>query len=485
MLFSSPIFLFLFLPLTLLAHFVAPRVVKNLVLLVASLLFYAWGEFEYTKLMLVVIAMNYGFGLWIEPCRQRVSGPWILALAVAANLAILAYFKYANFAIANWNFLLNAWGQGPIWYKEILLPIGISFYTFQAMSYVIDVYRGETAAQRNPIDLALYVALFPQLIAGPIVRYVDVAAEIRTRRVDWTRFADGVQRFSIGLGKKMLLANTLATVADSVFDIPNGQIPAATAWLGIVCYAMQIYFDFSGYSDMAIGLGHMFGFTFLENFNYPYIAESLSDFWRRWHISLSTWFCDYVYIPLGGNRRGPLRTAFNLLTVFVLCGLWHGASWNFLVWGLFHGTFLTAERWGLSRILDRLPRIARRTYLLAVVLLGWVLFRANDLGHALTYLQSMFGFGHVSSDEFSVAMFLDSGLVLALVVGTLACCPLPALLVRSFAGKSASLPTETPRRWLSETLWGIGRVATVSMLLLASAALMRAATHNPFIYFRF
>ena len=333
MLFSSPVFLFVFLPLLLAAYFIAPRLLHNSVLLIASLLFYTWGEPRLVGVMLMAIAANYLLGLWVQRVRLTRAGPYVASLAVTFNLGVLGYFKYSEFFISNVIALLPTW------------TTGISFYIFQAMSYVIDVYRGTTAAQRNPLNLALYVVFFPQLIAGPIVRYVDVAHELDSRAVDLADFAHGMRRFVTGLGKKMLIANSCAAVADVLFAAPPQQLPANVAWLGLICYSLQIYFDFSGYSDMAIGLGRMFGFHFVENFNYPYAAQSITDFWRRWHISLSSWFRDYLYIPLGGNRCGLWRTAFNLVIVFLLCGLWHGAEWTFVVWGAVHGCLLIVERY--------------------------------------------------------------------------------------------------------------------------------------------
>ncbi len=349
MLFSSPVFLFGFLPLLLVFYFLCPKSLRNVLLLLASLWFYAWGEPSLVVLMLISTAMNYGLGCWVDVTRERPASKWILAFAVALNLSFLVYYKYAGFLIDSLNSLLAFVGTPSLGRPEVTLPIGISFYTFQAMSYVIDVYRGQAQAERNPINVALYIALFPQLIAGPIVRYTDVAAQIKVRSIDRDSFAYGIQRFIVGLGKKMLIANSAASVADAAFEIPDNQLSLAVAWLGILCYTVQIYFDFSGYSDMAIGLGRMFGFKFLENFNYPYIAKSVTDFWRRWHISLSTWYRDYLYIPLGGNRCAPWRVSLNLMIVFVLCGLWHGASWNFAIWGIYHGSFLMLERGRLGR----------------------------------------------------------------------------------------------------------------------------------------
>jgi len=347
MLFSEPVFVFLFLPLLLLGYALTPRAAQNTLLLLASLLFYAWGEGFFVLVMLGSIAFNYLVGLLLEAGRgRRRLRPLALLLGVAGNLALLIVFKYAGFLVTNLNLLLAGLKLPALPVPALHLPIGISFFTFQAMSYVIDVYRDRIPVQKHPLRIALYIALFPQLIAGPIVRYQHIARQLTRRVVTRPGLAEGIRRFILGLGKKMLLANVLAVPVDKIFAIPAHQLTTSVAWLGVVCYALQIYFDFSGYSDMAIGLGRMFGFRFLENFRYPYLARTITDFWRRWHISLSSWFRDYVYIPLGGNRRGPLRTYRNLVIVFLLCGLWHGASWTFVAWGLFHGLFLAIERLG-------------------------------------------------------------------------------------------------------------------------------------------
>ena len=346
MVFSEPAFLFWFLPLLLGAYFLCPRAGRNALLLAASLIFYAWGEGGFVLVMLASIGMNYAFGLLIE---RRVSTHKTCAalwLGIIANLLLLAAYKYTGFVSSNLCGLLRWWGVDTADPLPVHLPIGISFFTFQAMSYLVDVHRRQVPAQRNPLHVALYISMFPQLIAGPIVRYRDIARQIVDRAVTRQGFASGIRRFAIGLGKKVIIANSLAWPADQIFTIPNHELTTAVAWWGVTCYTLQIYFDFSGYSDMAVGLGRMFGFEFMENFNYPYIARSMTDFWRRWHISLSTWFRDYLYIPLGGNRRGRARTLVNLALVFFLCGLWHGASWTFAIWGLYHGLFLILERRG-------------------------------------------------------------------------------------------------------------------------------------------
>ena len=485
MLFSSPTFLFLFLPVLLGLYAVVRREGRNLLLLAASLLFYCWGEYGYVLVLLCCTAFNYGMGLWLGRTTGPRASKSVLALAVAGNLALLVAFKYSNFLVDTLNPWLSAAGLPPVFLAPVHLPLGISFFTFQALSYVMDVYRREAPPQKSLLTFALYKTLFPQLIAGPIVRYKDVAGELTRRSVRREDLAAGIKRFIVGLGKKMLLANTLAVAADGVFATPRDSLTPALAWLGIVCYALQIYFDFSGYSDMAIGLGRLFGFHFLENFRYPYAAASLTDFWRRWHISLSSWFRDYLYIPLGGNRGGRWRTYLNLVVVFALCGLWHGASWTFLLWGLFHGAFLVAERMGLGRLLERAWQPIRHAYLLLVVLAGWVLFRAATLPDALVFFRTLLGFP-AGAGGGSVEPFLRTELALVLPAALLGATPfVPFLaqtwewLVHSQAGR---------RRWAASALqaaWAFGDVAGCMAVLLASSALLAVGTYNPFIYFRF
>jgi len=484
MVFSSRVFLFLFLPIVLALHFIAPKWLRNVVLLVASLFFYSWGEPKQFALMLISIGLNHALGLMAGATRGKPSGRWVVALAVVANIGLLAYYKYSNFFVDSLNSLLLFAGWPEIVHRSVLLPVGISFYTFQALSYVIDVYRGESQVQRNPINTAVYISLFPQLIAGPIVRYVDVAAQIDDRKVTLAGFAEGVRRFVIGLAKKVLLANALATGADAIFDLSDTGLSFGVAWLGIACYALQLYFDFSGYSDMAIGLGRMFGFRFCENFNCPYTSRSITDFWRRWHLSLSTWFRDYLYVPLGGNRLGPTRTYLNLLVVFLLCGMWHGANWTFLLWGAFHGAFLIAERAGLSRRLANLPAALQHAYALVVIAFGWVLFRVETLGHAASYWRAMVGFGEGSTAE-PVAEYLESGLVVALIAACFAATPIAkhaAEFVRR--AETSNTPAHSVGNWL-DSFTAVARVASIGGLFFASAAALMASTYNPFIYFRF
>jgi alginate O-acetyltransferase complex protein AlgI len=370
--FSSPIFLFAFLPIVLLVYYLTPKVFKNISLLIASLLFYAWGEVFYIAVMIMSIISNYFIGILISNSQQQdkptCTPKFYLAIGIVINVGLLISFKYANFITDNFNIILEEFHISAIDLQVIHLPLGISFFTSQAISYIVDVYKKEFKAQSNIYNLALYISLFPQLIAGPIVRYHDVAKQITGREHSLELFANGAARFIIGLSKKMLIANPLGEVADNIFILSGNDLTMPLAWIGVVAYSLQIYFDFSGYSDMAIGLGRMFGFKFLENFNYPYISKSLREFWRRWHISLSTWFRDYIYIPLGGNRVSTVRVYMNLFIVFLLTGVWHGASWNFVAWGLFHGIFLAAEHAGFSKILSKIWRALQHLYLIFIVL---------------------------------------------------------------------------------------------------------------------
>jgi len=481
-LFTEPLFLFLFLPLLLALYFFVAGAAHgsagraaNWLLVVASVIFYAKGGGAFTWLMLASIAFNYLMAIGIDrlPSRRRT----ILAAAISVNLTVLGIFKYANFFADNVDSLFLVLGAHPFVVPKVLLPIGISFFTFHAISYVVDVYRGDATAQKSPVHAALYLLLFPQLIAGPIIRYRDIAGQLASRAISMDDFAAGVQRFVIGLGKKILIANIVAGPADKLFTTPAANLTAAHAWLALVCYSLQIYFDFSGYSDMAIGLGRMFGFHFPENFRWPYIAASVQEFWRRWHITLSTWFRDYLYVPLGGNRGTPTRTYANLVTVFFLCGLWHGASWNFVVWGLFHGTFLVLERLGLASAVKRLWAPLQHLYLVLVVMVGWVFFRADTLPEALGFLKAMAGLNQPATPTpLTVAWFLTPELLIALAAGGIGSAPLGPALARWRARQEP-----------------VGRVrsldalftAALMLVLVASALQVAAGSYNPFIYFRF
>ncbi|MCC7012039.1 MAG: MBOAT family protein [Planctomycetes bacterium] len=476
MLFSSPVFLFLFLPLVLALVALAPRRLRNTVLFVTSLVFYAWDRPAIALVMALSIAVNWALGLAVEGASPRRT-KLVIGLALAFNLGLIGFYKYWNFLWDNLESLGLGLERFPA--HAIELPIGISFFTFQALSYVIDVSRGEGRAQRNPLDFGLYIALFPQLIAGPIVRYRDIARQLVERSTTLPGFASGVRRFVVGLGKKMLIANVLAEVAKKIFALEPGTLDCGTAWLGALCYTAQIYFDFSGYSDMAIGLGRMLGFEFLENFDYPYVARSVTEFWRRWHISLSSWFRDYLYIPLGGNRRGTARTYLHLLVVFCLCGLWHGAAWNFVVWGLYHGAFLVLER------AVRGERAASRSWLgwpytVLVVVVGWVFFNAPSLSHALSYVAALFGGGSGDGRAVHAGLFLDPLVVTVLAAAALGSTPWLRALVAWHERRVAS----GARDVLASAL-ELGSVALVFAVLALSTMMLSGGTFNPFIYFRF
>lgn len=449
MVFSSNVFLFVFLPAVLGVYYVCPRRLRNPVLLGFSLLFYGWGEPVYLFLMLGVVALNYVCGLQIgQKQRAGKSGKGALAAGIAANLLILGFFKYAGL------FFGGLLPKAP-------LPIGISFYIFQSMSYLVDVYRGQAPVQRNALTFGTYITLFPQLIAGPIVRYADVAHQLGRRQESFDQFASGTRVFIAGLSKKMLLANPMG----SLWSLMQGREGTLAAWVGLLAYSLQIYFDFSGYSDMAIGLGRMFGFEFLENFNYPYISASITEFWRRWHISLSTWFREYVYIPLGGNRLGLKRQILNMLIVWLLTGLWHGASWNFVLWGGYYALLLIAEKAFLLKHLEKLPRAVGRVYSMLAVMLGWTLFYFEDLDRLGAFLKRLF-------------TLTDSAQSLDVILGYL---PLAAIAV--FAATPRAKQLLRRHQDSAAVQWGL-TAAGFAALLLCTAALARQS-YNPFIYFRF
>jgi alginate O-acetyltransferase complex protein AlgI len=414
--------------------------------------------------------------LWIARCREQSIGKYAIGLACAANVLLLGFYKYANFLVDNLNVVLTGIGLDTMVLSPVHLPIGISFFTFQAISYVVDVYRGTSRVQKNPLDMALYIALFPQLIAGPIIRYHDVATQIRNRQHTLNDAYLGIRRFVFGLTKKLVIANPLGLVADQVFAIPAEELTAPLAWLGIVAYSLQLYFDFSAYSCMAIGLGRVFGFHFLENFNYPYISRSVQEFWRRWHISLSNWFRDYLYIPLGGNRIGERRTYLNLLLVFLLCGLWHGASWNFVIWGLFHGAFLIMERLGLSALLARFWRPLQHAYVLMVVMVAWVFFRAETLPYAMRYLQAMAGFGSGSGLHDDARFLMTPEFLWVMVAAIIFSTPV-WLRVQDVLDK--------PRQGVQEFCVQCSGLAVLAIASLCCVLYVAAGSYNPFIYFRF
>jgi len=454
MVFSSILFIFYFLPLTLLLYYAGPSRLRNLVLLVMSLAFYSWGEPVYISIMLFSTVFDYGNGIAIEKClssgRKRAARA-VLLLSVAGNLGILGFFKYSNFFIET----VNAVGGTDFPLLELSLPIGISFYTFQTMSYTIDVYLGQARAQKNLVQFGAYVAMFPQLVAGPIVKYKDISGQLADRNVTAERFSYGISRFITGLSKKVLLANNIGMVWEQISAGNLAGLSAAEAWIGAAAFSFQIYFDFSGYSDMAIGLGELFGFHFQENFNYPYRSKSMTEFWRRWHISLGTWFREYVYIPLGGSRKGMKRQLRNLLIVWCLTGLWHGASWNFLVWGLYFGVFLTAEKLFLLRRLEALPGWVSHAYCLIFVAVSWVIFAFDSMADVCTYVKSMFGLGSGGWIGEAALYYGETWGVFFVV------CALCSLGI--FKMKRAFLP----------------------VLFAASICFLAGGTYNPFLYFRF
>ncbi|MGZ9587159.1 MBOAT family O-acyltransferase [Paenibacillus marinisediminis] len=470
MLFSSIIFLFVFLPVVLFAYYVLlsrSRKAQNMLLLIASLLFYAWGEPKFVLIMMASILGNWLFGLAVDKYRGSLLSRVIIVSMLVYNLSILFLFKYAGFTVEN----LNAWLGTSLTVPDISLPLGLSFFTFQAISYVVDVYRKRGDVQRNPLNLGLYIALFPQLVAGPIVRYETIADQIDHRRETMDQFAEGVCRFIVGLGKKVLIANSMAIVADHAFSMQADELTLSFAWLGAVAYSLQILFDFSGYSDMAIGLGKMFGFHFLENFNYPYISTSISEFWRRWHISLGTWFRDYVYIPLGGSRvNSKGRLVWNLFIVWALTGIWHGANWTFVAWGLMYFVLITYEKLtGFERTVKL--NALRRVYTLLFVMLGWVLFRSVDLGHAVQYLKALFGAGEGGILDEQTILYADEYKVIFL---------LGILFSTPIAGWFAErIPLRSSR-------WGaICYTIACLAVLITSVSFIVKGSYNPFIYFNF
>ena len=468
MLFSSIVFLFTFLPAVMILYYLLPVRFRNVILLLASLVFYAWGEPVYLFLMLLSILFNYFSGLDIARSLQdKRAAKRSLVFNLIINLAVLGFFKYEGFVLDTLNGILPV----HISYHALPLPIGISFYTFQILSYIIDVYRGNVKVQTNLPNFALYVTMFPQLIAGPIVQYADVDEQLASREVSWTKFGEGSMYFIRGLAKKVLLANTSGMIFTEVSGLAKGNIAVMTAWLGAFAYMFQIYFDFSGYSDMAIGLGKMFGFEFNMNFNYPYVAKSITEFWRRWHISLSSWFRDYVYIPLGGNRVSKIKHIRNLLIVWFLTGLWHGAAWNFVAWGLYYGVILIIEKYLLSPVLDRLPDVVRHIYSIVLVVIGWVLFFSSSFGQAADYIRVMFGAGaHGFADRESMYL-LTSNLILWLIL----------------IFGSTPLVHFRYEHMLRSKKWNTTIINSVvyAALFIVCIAYLVTETYNPFLYFRF
>lgn len=466
MLFSSTVFIFYFLPIVLLLYFMSPKKWRNYVLLIASLIFYAWGGLLYFPLLIFSIVLNYICGLFIDRYGENsVKKKRVLIISIVLNILFLGIFKYTNFIVDN----LNALFHTSIFVVRISLPIGISFYTFQAMSYVIDVYRKDGKVQKNIFNLALYISMFPQLVAGPIVRYQTVDDQINNRTHSFERFNVGLDRFIIGLFKKIIISNTVGELATTIYAMNDESMSVSLAWLGGIAYMLQIYFDFSGYSDMAIGLGKVFGFDFLENFNYPYISKSVSEFWRRWHISLGSWFRDYIYIPLGGNRINPLKIYRNLFVVWLVTGIWHGASWNFVIWGLYFGMFIMLERMFLQKVLNQIPNFFQHIYLLLIVLIGWVLFSQPNLPSTIAYLEMMFGLTDAPLIN-GYTMFYLKEYSVALILAIIASMPTINIVKRSVKLNGLFLMIKP---------------ITICILFFIAIIYMVNSTFNPFIYFNF
>ncbi|MDU5109154.1 MAG: MBOAT family O-acyltransferase [Clostridium sp.] len=465
MVFSSTIFIFIFLPFILFLYYIVGKKIKNYILLIASLIFYAWGGVAYLKILIASIIINYSFGILVDKYSSReIFKKVILTLGIILNLSILFYYKYYDFFIENINVLSGT----NISLKHIVLPIGISFFTFQGMSYIIDIYRGDGKVNKNPFSVALYISLFPQLVAGPIIKYKTIDKEIRSREESVEQFSYGINRFVLGLSKKVIIADILGAMADNIFKLYEIGIDTPTAWIGAICYTFQIYYDFSGYSDMAIGLGHMFGFRFMENFNYPYISKSVTEFWRRWHISLSTWFREYLYIPLGGNRKGNVYV--NLFIVFLVTGIWHGASWTFILWGIWHGIFIVIERiinkknWYIN-----IPSTIKYLVTMFIVIIGWVVFRADSLSQAVGYLEVMFGINS-NANLYEFTYFINKKLVLWIVIAALGSVPFISNKLRKYNGNKKF-----------EIISTIG----ISILFILSIVFIINSTYSPFIYFQF
>ena len=470
MVFSTFTFLFRFLPIAFLCYFAVPRKLKNLVLFLFSLIFYAWGEPIYVGIMIFSTVFDYINGLLVSHFQQKDKNKAALAVVIVSalvNLGLLGVFKYMNLVCDTLNQVFSL----DIQYTELALPIGISFYTFQTMSYTIDVYRKDAKAQKNIINFGTYVAMFPQLIAGPIVRYKTVAEQLQNRTISFDSFSYGCFRFCIGLGKKVLLANTVGYLFSQIAGYREAELPMLMAWLGILCFALQIYFDFSGYSDMAIGLGAIFGFHFQENFNYPYISKSITEFWRRWHISLGTWFKEYVYVPLGGNRKGNKRQILNIFIVWGLTGIWHGASWNFLYWGLYFAVLLVVEKLFLQKWLEKIPAFLQHIYALIFIFGGWTIFAFPDLMLGKTYYKAMLGLGAGGIiNEHTLALLWQNASIL--ILAFIACTKLPQKLIAKVCGKH-------------ENILEIGKFVWMVVVFLLCIAYLVNDSYNPFLYFRF
>ena len=468
MVFSSTIFIFLFLPLVLLCYFLSPKKIKNYVLLLFSIIFYLFGGPKFLLILLLVVLVDYIGAFFINKSPKKRKKIYLI-FTIIVNLGILVYFKYTGFFLNNINSIFNLNLNIP----KIVLPIGISFYTFQSMSYVIDVYRGKVALQKNFFTLLLYVCLFPQLVAGPIVRYETICDELKNRKVDFNSFVYGTERFILGLFKKIVIANQMGKLADIIFSSPD--LTFLSAFLGGLSYMFQIYFDFSAYSDMAIGMGRMFGFKFLENFNYPYISKSITEFWRRWHISLSTWFRDYVYIPLGGNRKGIKRQILNMLIVWCLTGFWHGAEWNFIIWGLYYFIFLVLEKFVLKKVLDKAPNFLKHIYALIIIYIGWIIFRCDNLSSLSTYFKGLFNFNFTSASTSEFMVYIETYyiyFILAIIFST----PIYYKIIKKLEN--------TPSKKTKNIFTFIHYFILICVFII-TIMFLAYSSYNPFIYFRF
>ena len=487
MIFSSPIFMFLFLPLVIVLYWIIGSKWRNLFLIFTSIVFYMFGDIKGIFLLLIIIIINYFLGIYVAKFRETSFANIILWLTIGINIGVLAFFKYDSIIVGGLNVILEPTTLSipPVKWHEV--PLGISFFTFTAISYVIDVYREETEPERNLTNFALFLSLFPKISAGPIVRYTEIANEITDRKLNLEQFAYGVKRFIFGLGKKVLIADTLGITADQIFEIPTQQLTASIGWLGIITYTLQIYFDFSGYTDMAIGLGNMFGFKFTENFNYPYISKSLTEFWRRWHISLSTWLRDYLFIPFShalmterirqriskGKYKINYRAMFSIVTVFTLCGLWHGAGPRYLVWGMLHGIVIAIESTWLTKVMKRWWAPLQHVYFLLIIMVTWIFFRSPTLIDAVGYLKAMFGFSKTSSHYYTLPMYYKTSLVLAMIFGIFASFPI-ASGIRDIINKE-----KYPRLIPTIEVMGLAIIIFMSFISIASS------TYNPFIYRQF
>jgi alginate O-acetyltransferase complex protein AlgI len=477
MLFTTPLFLFFFLPITLVLAFITrSSKFRNVILVILSLLFYIFGEADFVLMLMGSVVANYFLGKWVDKCKNNVA----ITVGITVNLLFLIGNKYLGFLTENLNILLQCFHFHTLKVINVKLPVGISFYTFHSISYLMDVYRKENKAQKSFTQLALYITLFPQLVAGPIIRYKDIASQFSGRILTSARFKTGIERFIIGLAKKVIIANTLGFTNDLIFSLHASQLSVATAWFAIISYTLQLYFDFSGYSDMAIGLAKMLGFDFMENFNYPYISRSVREFWRRWHISLSNWFRNYLYIPLGGNRVGNIRVYLNLFIVFFLTGLWHGASWNFVIWGLLHGFFMVIERLGFDKILERSGRVVQHLYTLFAVVIAWVFFRIDKLDDALQFLKTLFGIGNQAG--YKLIFFLNKEnviiILIAMILAVNGANILLRLLIKVLYTASNSVEIIKSSFRNVKSVW-------LSLLFIYAVLNVVYGTYNPFIYFRF